>query len=184
MSKVYVPFVGLLLATSAAMAQRYETRQHLTATVVDGATAEFKAVEHLTAANRIGANANVHFVAGQSVTLQPGFVAPNGTTFSAEIQAVSSEIASQEGDRTLKVVVYPNPFTDVVSIGYTLPEATIVKQTLTDARGQILREAGGQERESAGAHTLEVKGDAMPTGVYFLQLQTSTEQRVIRLIKK
>lgn len=184
MSKLYLPLIALLLTASAASAQRYENRQHLTAAVVGGTTAEFKAVEHLTAENRIGANATVSFVAGQSVTLQPGFVVSSGATFSATIEAVASGPAYKEGDRTMTVVVYPNPFTDVVSIGYTLPEATTVKQVLTDARGQLVRETGGQELESAGAHKLEIKGDAMPTGVYFLQLQTATEQRVIRLVKK
>ncbi len=79
---------------------------------------------------------------------------------------------------------YPNPFNPVTNISYSLPERTSVLLRVFDVSGQLVQTLvhGFQE---AGVHTASFNGEALPSGMYFLNLQTPSgmETRKIQLIK-
>jgi len=79
---------------------------------------------------------------------------------------------------------YPNPFNPVTNISYSIPERTSVLLRVFDVTGQVVQTLvhGFQD---AGVHTVSFNGDALPSGMYFLNLQTPSgmETRKIQLIK-
>ena len=70
-----------LLACAGAFAQGEARTATLTQSVPAGTVHEDRAI-HLTATNVVEASATARYTAGQSVTLQPGFVAQAGSVFS------------------------------------------------------------------------------------------------------
>lgn len=184
MNKLFTILSILLGASGLVSAQTYADRQEVSLAVTAGTISEQKAITSLIARNEIQRGASAYYVAGGSVTLQPGFTAQAGAVFQATVEAVVGTRLVSEGDSKLMVKVYPNPFTDVVSVSYSLPEASTVKQTLTDEQGRLIRETGGTYVETSGTHQIQIRGNSMPTGIYFLQLQTKTDRQVVRLLKK
>ena len=180
--KHFLAIPALLLTTSVVMAQEYPTRQEVSRAVTAGAVSEQKAVEHLVAQNRVERGATAHYVAGQSVTLQPGFTAQAGSVFQATVAAVTSRPTSAEG--SLSATAYPNPFDNVTSIQYKLPMGSKVQQTLFDEKGHVVRQLTGTDVQAAGTYKTQVDGQNLPTGTYIYRLQTDTGSQTIRLLKK
>ena len=67
----------------------------------------------------------------------------------------------------------PNPFKDLTQITFTLPEDGFVKLEVLDLVGQqisVLEE----RQETAGAHSINFAGSALPNGVYFYKMTVNT----------
>ncbi|GAB3994913.1 hypothetical protein GCM10028807_33700 [Spirosoma daeguense] len=140
------------------------------------------AVTALTARNQIASRASAIYTAGNSVTLQPGFVANAGSVFSATIE--SRPVLGDEAANQLTVIAYPNPFRQQTRVEYVLPRATQVKATLTNLQGQVVSLPSESKWEESGRHEVNLSGDNLPAGTYIYQLQTGGEQKTIRLIKQ
>lgn len=173
---------AFLLACAGAFAQEDSRTATLTQSVPAGTVRENQAINHLIAANVVEARATARYTAGQSVTLQPGFVAQAGSVFLATIQPATTP--SSEPGTTLTVRAYPNPFETTTTVEYNLPESLRVTQTLTDANGQLIRQSDGQAVESAGTHRTLLDLSRLPVGVYLYRVETSTGRQVLRLLKK
>lgn len=67
--------------------------------------------------------------------------------------------------------IYPNPFVRAATVDYTLERGTAVTVTLYDGLGRVVRvlEEGAR---GAGAHTIEVDGNGLPAGIYFVEVRT------------
>jgi len=76
---------------------------------------------------------------------------------------------------------YPDPFTAVTRIRYTLSSATHVRLTVFDALGRRIRTLVN-DRQSAGSHGVTFDAGGLPGGVYFYRLTTGTFQKVRRMI--
>lgn len=137
----------------------------------------------MTATNVIESGATAHYTAGQSVTLQPGFVARAGSVFQATISNVVSQTSPEPGT-TLTIRAFPNPVETTTTVEYNLPEARRVTHTLTDATGRLIRQSDGQEVESAGSHRAPLDLSRLPIGVYLYQVETGGGSKVLRLVKK
>jgi len=81
---------------------------------------------------------------------------------------------------------YPNPFNPVTTISYSLPEASLVKLTVFDIRGQevmTLQDAtkppGNYEIQWGG---LDQAGNQVSTGVYFARLQAGDISKTIKMV--
>jgi len=79
---------------------------------------------------------------------------------------------------------YPNPFNPATTIGYYLPERTIVKLTVYDLLGQTVKILLDQEI-SAGNHTITFDASNLTGGTYFYQLQAGDylETKKMSLLK-
>ncbi len=171
-----------LLACAGAFAQGEARTATLTQSVPAGTVREDRAI-HLTATNVVEASATARYTAGQSVTLQPGFVAQAGSVFLATIQPATSALSVEPGT-TLTVRAFPNPFETTTTVEYSLPESLRVRQTLTDAHGRMIRQSDGQAVEPAGTHQRVLDLSRLPVGVYLYQVETGKDNQVLRLIKK
>ncbi|WP_018623228.1 T9SS type A sorting domain-containing protein [Spirosoma luteum] len=175
--------LAFLLAYVGAFAQGNVRTATLTQSVTAGTVREDQAIDHLTAVNVVETRATVRYTAGQSVTLQPGFVAQAGSVFLATIQPATSALSVEPGT-TLTVRAFPNPFETTTTVEYSLPESLRVRQTLTDAHGRMIRQSDGQAVEPVGTHRTVLDLSRLPVGVYLYQVETGKDNQVLRLIKK
>ena len=123
------------------------------------------------------------YTAGQSITLQPGFVARAGSVFQATIGNVTSRPSSESG-ATFTVMAFPNPVETTTTVDYKLPESRRVIHTLTDASARLINRSDGQEAKSAGIHRTVLDLSRLPVGVYLYQVETPTGSKVLRPMKK
>lgn len=185
--------LSFCLAATVAQAQNVVQRaatksvfSNTSAVVIDAvhadATVDVKAVDQITATNVVERAATATYTAGKAIILQPGFEARAGSVFIATIAPVSARPAEAGSDLT--VSAWPNPFQDLTTVEYRLPESSTVKHTLTDARGVILRQNTPTDVQPAGMYKVGVDGANLPTGVYIYQLQTGNQTKTIRLLKQ
>jgi Secretion system C-terminal sorting domain len=173
---------SLLLFCAGAFAQQYANTATITRPVTTGVVEE-KGIDRLMATNAVESGATARYVAGQSITLQPGFVARAGSVFQATIGSVTSR-PSTEGGTMLTVMAFPNPVETITTVEYSLPKSNRVIHTLTDATGRPIKRSSEQEVESAGTHHRPLDLSQFPVGIYLYQVETPSGSKVIRLIKK
>jgi len=70
------------------------------------------------------------------------------------------------------VTLYPNPFTDLLNISFTLPEASGAKIILTDTFGRVIRVIDDKSMLQSGKHNLVLESVNMTPGVYYCRIQT------------
>lgn len=75
---------------------------------------------------------------------------------------------------------FPNPFNSLSLLPINLPLASVVEINLYDLNGRTVmnRQLG---ELSAGRHIAELSSERLTTGVYFAQVATATEKRVIKI---
>ena len=174
--------LSFCLAAMATYAQDVDQRAVVSRSVQANARYDLKAVESISATNVVEQRATATYTAGKAILLQPGFEARAGSVFQATIAPVSAR--SVEPGSGLLVSASPNPFQDLTTVEYTLPETTAVKHTLTDIRGGVIRHTESDGAQSAGTYKVGVEGNNLPSGVYLYQLQTDKQTKVIRLLKQ
>lgn len=138
-----------------------------------------QAIETIEAVNTVGRNATVEYRAGRSVTLQPGFEAKAGSTFTATIKAVDAN-----GERPLQLAAFPNPFEQTTTIEYYLPASGTVNVWITDAQGTVVGKLVQGENQPAGRHQIDWKPGTVTSGVYIPVVEVNQQKAVSRLVKK
>ena len=138
-----------------------------------------QAVETIEAVNTVGGSATVEYRAGRSVTLQPGFEAKAGSTFTATIKPVDAT-----GERPLQLAAFPNPFEQTTTIEYYLPAEGSVNLWVTDAQGKVVGQLVTGENQPAGRHRIDWKAGAAASGVYIPVVEANQQKAVSRLVKK
>ena len=66
---------------------------------------------------------------------------------------------------------YPNPFNPTTTLRFSLPDAGKISLDIFNIRGQLVETLLNQPM-TAGEHTVQFNGSALPSGVYFARLQT------------
>lgn len=173
----------LLLGSHVVVAQEYPEKLQIRQAVVAKSVNEQKAVQTIEASNQISSTAKAVYAAGQSVILQPGFVAQAGAVFSARIESVRS-LASASDIPALSVRAYPNPFQDQTTIEYFLPQSGPVCYRLLDMSGQTVQQGQAKDEQPVGLRQMQLDGERLPAGIYLYRLQTEQGTRTIRLIKQ
>lgn len=181
--KKTLTLLTLLLPCTSTFAQEYAPTARVTRPVTAGIVREAQAVDHLTSTNAVERGATAHYTAGQSVTLQPGFVAQAGSVFQATIGPVVGRNLPEPGT-TLTVRAFPNPFETTTTVEYNLPEDFRVTHTLRDATGRLIKRSDGQQIELAGSHRTPLDLSRLPIGIYLYQVETDSGSKVLRLVKK
>ena len=80
--------------------------------------------------------------------------------------------------------IYPNPFNSYTNIDFNLPEASIVKMSLYDLSGRLIRNlAKGQY--TAGSHNVTLEGSTLVSGLYLIKLDAGKQSlsRKVMLLK-
>ena len=83
----------------------------------------------------------------------------------------------------LKVLVYPNPATDLVQLNFTLPEKSNVKIELFNTNGQMLKIIGNEVFD-AGNQQTEMNTSSLSVGIYWIKFESGNHIQTVKLIKK
>ena len=166
----------------------------------------YRAPNYITSANTLvdtNNSGDVTYHAGNEVVLEPGFeandnfeagirqcVIPSGYAFKASgnyAQQVTPTI--QDADITASFSFglepnYPNPFTDVTTISYSLAESDQVKLELFDMTGRLIKVIENDYKE-AGKYTQQLELGSLPSGSYIYSLRTGDQvaHRSMTIIK-
>ena len=146
------------------------------------------ATENLSASNVVSEDSKVHYEAGKSVKLLPGFSAKRGSDFKANIGKIesSARIAAAETSEKMDMYAYPNPFDSdkAVQIQYYVPKAGKVSLTVTNLIGLNIATLVDNQEVSAGDHTASFVGNGLASGTYLYTLKTNDGAMSKKLSKK
>jgi len=184
--KNYFKIVGMFLFV---MSVRVASGQDATLKITDNinrATKHEVATETISASNVVSEESRVHYEAGKSVKLLPGFTAKSGANFKASIGKIasSSRIAGAEASDKVSMYAYPNPFETSVEIEYYVPNASKVSLSITNIIGMTIATLVDNQEVSAGNHTAKFSGDGITSGTYLYTLKTDTGAVSKKLSKK
>lgn len=81
-----------------------------------------------------------------------------------------------------KLLVYPNPFTDKVTIAFDLKSNSDVNLTFYDVNGRAVKTLKSDEKK--GFNQLVIDTKDLRTGIYFYNLKTNSGESTGKLVKK
>lgn len=84
--------------------------------------------------------------------------------------------------KNAKLSVYPNPFTDQVTIAYDLKSASDVNVTIYDMNGRVVKSVTKANQKS-GINNLTIQTKDLKTGIYIYSLKSTAGQISGKLIK-
>ncbi len=76
---------------------------------------------------------------------------------------------------------YPNPFTDLTYISFNLEEQTIVRASVYDLKGKLVKELYNGEKNK-GFQTLEFHAGNLPKGIYIGRIATDKQNYTFKMI--
>jgi Secretion system C-terminal sorting domain len=184
MKKIFQVFqiLTLLGGYHLVIGQEVEENKTLTESYERGDKKHEQVTNSLKAYSKVGKSANVHYEAGKSVVLLPGFVAQSGSTFKANIARIESKALGEK--LTLRLATYPNPFNEGTEVEYSLPQATNVTLTMTNAAGQQIAVLLNKEYQQEGTYKVKCALPGLSEGSYQFTLQTDQEVKSAKTIKK
>jgi len=95
--------------------------------------------------------------------------------------AVSGVVSSQSAIAPLTLTIAPNPLRDRTDITLTIGTPTRVQMVLLNVLGQSVQNVAN-EMVSAGEHNFTLDATALPTGTYYLRLETNGEVVTKKLV--
>ncbi|MFK7979916.1 MAG: Ig-like domain-containing protein, partial [Saprospiraceae bacterium] len=165
------------------------------------AQGSYVAGNSVTSAGIINNGTKVKFIAGNTVTLLPGFHAEAGADFTATIEQCNSannlnnESVARESnteepfiaytDNTIKqnnLLVRPNPFRGTTIIDYELATDSPVWIGLYDLTGKILKVYVNQGEQMAGKHQYQLDAALLPSGAYWVSMRTANSVLTKKII--
>ncbi|MBX3045210.1 MAG: T9SS type A sorting domain-containing protein [Candidatus Kapabacteria bacterium] len=92
-----------------------------------------------------------------------------------------ADVYESSDNNSLMLQAYPNPFNSTTVINYTLPESQYVIINLLDIRGSQIKVLAN-EFQTEGIHRINFDGSELPSGIYFITLNTQSYSIVRKLI--
>jgi hypothetical protein len=99
-------------------------------------------------------------------------------TLNTDIIANSPLGIDNQQNQELNLNVYPNPFSDVTTISYSLPENGKVTLEVRDLLGHVVATLVN-ENQTSGKHSLKFTSDRLPQGVYHATVKLQTPGEVM-----
>lgn len=149
----------------------------------------------------INSGSDITFFASNEISLEAGFEAGNGSTFTAEIGVVQctsthahyKQGLNNKGEHQSKlfsnsksisnVNIYPNPVNDNLNISFNLLSDGNVSISISNIVGQNLGLSLSKELLE-GNHVERISTAELPAGVYVIRIKTSKGQSQFRFVKQ
>jgi len=158
-----------------------------------GSNQRERAFNTITASNVLNSNMIAEYDAGEHIDFVDGFHAQFGVDFHAYIEGCGQSLTGNGSDYTsfgfnntkednyvfapisgqVTLRNYPNPFSGLTTIEYSLPQNQNVSLRISDLSGRIISNLIEDVMREAGIHTVQFKADQLAPGVYFCTLITS-----------
>lgn len=168
------------------------------------ATGNYNASQTITTSimNPVEITTSATFKAGESIALNEGFHAKQGSIFRASIENCATNLITEHSiiessflttnqettpftslTEIPTLQIAPNPFVASSSIQFSLPTINQVSLHLIDANGRLLQPLIHQEVKTAGFYRTRLDASALEAGIYFVRLvmenQVLTEKVVL-----
>ena len=79
---------------------------------------------------------------------------------------------------------YPNPFTEMTKIGFSLPTGGLVTVRILDMTGKVIRTELADVAMAAGLQQIDFRADGLASGSYIYELSfTDAQGQTARLVK-
>ncbi|MCK4678897.1 MAG: T9SS type A sorting domain-containing protein [Bacteroidales bacterium] len=91
-------------------------------------------------------------------------------------------VAVDEVPENLKFSIYPNPFSQNLSIEYSLDQPGTVSISIFNATGQLATTIQKQHMQNEGQHQVIFNGSGLKSGVYFLSLATEKGTTIKKIL--
>ncbi|QNF32133.1 T9SS type A sorting domain-containing protein [Adhaeribacter swui] len=91
-------------------------------------------------------------------------------------------LTEEPGAELTTVTAYPNPFQEKVTVSFTLPQTQIATLRILDSQGKAVATLFQQEAQAQQPYEVEWQASKQEAGMYFLQLQTPTDQSTRKLL--
>jgi hypothetical protein len=98
------------------------------------------------------------------------------------LKAAPTSTQTKLTDGKLKAKLYPNPATDQVNLGFSIPERGKLSIELFQANGILLKTLGN-ELFDAGNHQIYLNTGNLSSGIYWIRLRSDTDTQTTKLIK-
>ncbi len=177
---------------------------------VPGSTGIFRSATTIeTDGNVVEVNSGetVSYLAGNSVTLQPGFHAKGGSTFTVAIEnctvavqeeetytnallETNEEIISNKLSKSLQLTqvsninlaIQPNPFTNVTTLHFDLAEKEEISLLVFNLNGQMVDQIIQNQLMDKGSHTFDYNSQKLEEGMFHLVLKTNKSFHTKKMI--
>lgn len=149
----------------------------------------WQASDYIHSNMNIYAGKNAAYTAQNQIILTPGFVVNQNAKFSAKIQPcitprfgenISSDATEKVNDNNLSV--YPNPFSNNVTIEFDLTKDDETTIKLFDLMGKELKTIS-KSFFAQGKHDITTDASELQAGIYFIVLQGSDFRKEQKIIK-
>jgi hypothetical protein len=107
-----------------------------------------------------------------------GFVLNSSTTYHPALAGGPTEVETSVAEQPINMQVYPNPAKDVLTVNFTLQEATVTDLCIYDMLGRRLSVNAAEQK--AGEQTLSINTKDLSNGVYTVMLRSGN----LRLTKQ
>jgi len=99
----------------------------------------------------------------------------------------TTDVGNTGPNVTLMTLANPSPFHTMTTLSYVLTEAGPVELSVFDTQGRLVRTLVEGEQSAGSQNAVwdatDVSGEIVPTGVYFVQLQTTAGERLSKIVK-
>ncbi|MFK7936542.1 MAG: 3-coathanger stack domain-containing protein, partial [Saprospiraceae bacterium] len=165
------------------------------------AAGNYDAVATITSTGTIENGSAVTFTAGESITLAAGFQVQAGAIFTAAIgdptcfsveeltpddtverSLLLDSTTEHFNIKTASLIAQPNPFHYETQLRFQLPTAQQVSLHLYDHVGRQVQSIITNQKKEAGKYTFYLRNEQGLSGMYFVVLQTETEQVVQKIM--
>ena len=134
----------------------------------------------------------IEFIAGQSITLKPGFHAEAGSDFLAKIELCqpsmllevpqfASARVNKLPSNTIDLSIYPNLFKGASELSLTLDAAETISVHLYNPMGHRIQTVLDQEPLEAGRYQFRIQNNGEQNGLFYVVL-TSPTRRISRKV--
>jgi hypothetical protein len=155
----------------------------------------YHAIKKIFSDGIVAAGSEVIFLAGEEITLNPGFATEPNALFNAKIapclvlqpeddpedRSISAD--QREGVYEFMLSCMPNPFRATTTVQYSLPEETeqlsLWLADATGARTALLRK---DEQVSSGYYEYTLDGTNLAPGLYFVVLQADERLETAKIV--
>ena len=159
----------------------------------------YRASESIESDGTVQMGTAVHFRAGNSIRLTPGFHAEAGSDFTARIEDCETAVAATAGSIESPIPIetspampptdgfqfglFPNPFTRQFTLQYKVVEATEIEIRLISIDGSVRQQLLPPQLHAAGSHELEWNGMKLAAGIYIVQLRLGDAWHSRKIVK-
>jgi len=108
----------------------------------------------------------------------------SGGAYKANSLSIPAQTGGEEAkkEKGFRLSTFPNPFSGQFVVGYNLEQNEDVELLVRDELGRIVFSKAFDENVK-GQHFYQIDGSYLPTGVYFLTIQTEWALKTVKLMK-